>query len=141
MGTMASDPPLRVLVVDNSEPVCAATTEILNSLGYRANCETDSLNALKVFSANPNEFDLAIIEPMLPDLTGFDLAMRFREIRPSFPVMFYGGYVEKSLSRRIDINSLGPVVFKPCTTVELVTAIKDKLSAPVGGGSCGGGYP
>jgi DNA-binding response OmpR family regulator len=124
---MGSAVPLRVLVVDNDEPVCAVTAEILKSLGHGADCETDSLNALKIFSENPGKFDLAIIEPLLPDLTGLDLAIRFRHIRSGFPVMIYAGYVEESLSCRIDINSLGPVVFKPCTTVELAAAIKDRL--------------
>ena len=67
---MGSEMPLRVLVVDNDEPVCAATTGMLEYLGYHADCETDSLSALKVFSENPYQFDLAI---------------RFRHIHARFP--------------------------------------------------------
>jgi CheY-like chemotaxis protein len=116
------------VVVDNDEPVCAATAEMLESLGYRADCETDSLSALKVFSENPDQFDLAVIEPVLPDLTGLDLAIRFRHIRPDFPVLFYAGYVDASLSRRIEADRFGRVSFKPFTTNELAAAIKDRLS-------------
>jgi len=68
-------------------------------LGYRADCETDSLSALKSFSEAPAKFALAIIEPLLPNLTGLDLATRFRHIRADLPVVFYAGYVEESLSR------------------------------------------
>jgi len=89
------------VVVDNDEPVCAATAEMLESLGYRADCETDSLSALKVFSENPDQFDLAVIEPVLPDLTGLDLAIGLKAIRPAFPILFYAGYADESLSRRI----------------------------------------
>lgn len=125
---MGPDVSLRVLVVDNDEPVCTATSEMLESLGYRADCETDSLNALKVFSENPDEFDLAIIEPVLPDLMGLDLAIRFRYIRPGFPILFYAGYVDASLSRRIEADRFGHVALKPFRLNELAETVKDRLS-------------
>ena len=131
---MASELSVHVLVVDNDEPVCAATTGMLEFLGYRAECETDSLNALKVFSEDPGKFDLAIIEPLLPDLTGLDLAIRFRGIRPGFPVLFYAGYADESLSRRIEAEHHGRVVSKPVTLNELAAAIKDRLSTGTGHG-------
>ena len=129
---MGSEVPLRLLVVDNDELVCAVTTEMLESLGHRADCETDSLNALKVFSENPDEFDLAIIEPVLPDLMGLDLAIRFRHIRPGFPVLFYAGYVDASLSP--SNRSRGPragSLFKPShIESSWQRAIRDRLSGP-----------
>ncbi len=125
---MGSEVPLRLLVVDSDELVCAVTTEMLESLGHHADCETDSLSALRVFSDNPDKFDLAIIEPILPDLMGLDLAIRFRHIRPGFPVLFYAGYVDASLSRRIEAESLWQVLFKPLILNQLAAAIKDRLS-------------
>ena len=112
---MGSQMPLRILVVDSDEPVCAATAEMLEFLGYHADCETDSLHALKIFSDNPDQFDLAVIEPMLPDLPGLDLAVRFRHIRPDLPVLFYAGYVDVSLSHRID----GPSRARSFQTVQV----------------------
>jgi len=124
---MASSLPLRVLVVDNEELICDATTGMLERLGYRADRETDSLNALKNFSENPGEFDLAVIEPVLPNLSGLDLAVRFRHIRPDFPVLFYAGFVDEPLSRQIKAAGLGKVVHKPLTLKELETTIKNRL--------------
>jgi CheY-like chemotaxis protein len=129
---MESDLPLRVLVVDNDELVCAATTGMLELLGHRADAQTDGLSALKVFSDGPDEFDLAIIEPMLPGLMGLDLAIRFRHIRPGFPVLFYTGYVDESLSRGVQTASVGRVVFKPVTLNELAAAMNDGLVKPRG---------
>jgi len=125
---MASELSLRVLVVDNDEPVCTATAEMLESLGYQADCETDSRNALKVFAENPDKFDLAIIEPILPDLTGLDLAIGLKAIRPAFPILFYAGYADESIIGRIEAEGLGLVAFKPFKTNELAAAIRDRLS-------------
>jgi len=116
------------LVVDNDEAVCTATAEMLESLGYRADCETDSRGALKVFTENPDKFALAIIEPILPDLMGLDLAIRLRHIRPGFPILFYAGYADESIIGRIEAEGLGLVAFKPFKTNELAAAIRDRLS-------------
>jgi DNA-binding response OmpR family regulator len=125
---MASELSLRVLVVDNDEPVCTATAEMLESLGYQADCETDSRNALKVFAENPDKFDLAIIEPILPDLTGLDLAIGLKAIRPAFPILFYAGYADESLSRRIGVDGLGEVARKPFRLRELAAAVRGRLT-------------
>jgi CheY-like chemotaxis protein len=60
---MGSQLPLRVLVVDNDESASAATSGSLESLGHRADAETDGPGALRVFSENADEFDLAITGP------------------------------------------------------------------------------
>jgi len=125
---MSSILPLHVLVVDNDEAVCAATTGMLESLGHHAECETDSQSALRVFSENPDEFDLAVIEPVMPDLMGLGLAIRFRRIRPDFPVLFYAGYVEEPLHRQIETDGLGRVTIKPFLLNELAAGIEKRLS-------------
>ena len=69
-----------------------------NTWATEAECETDGQSALKIFSDNPDRFDFAVIEPILPDLTGLDLAIRLKAIRPDLPVLFYAGYVDEALS-------------------------------------------
>ncbi|HUJ69987.1 MAG TPA: response regulator [Syntrophorhabdales bacterium] len=124
---------LRVLVVDNDEAVCSATAEMLESLGYQADCETDSRSALKVFTENPDKFGLAIIEPLLSDIMGLDLAIRLKAIRPDLPVLFYAGYADESLALRIGAGGLGEVALKPFRLGELAAAVKDRLPPdPVG---------
>jgi hypothetical protein len=84
---------------------------MLEYLGYQAECETDGQSALKIFSDNPDRFDFAVIEPILPDLT----------------VLFYAGYVDEALSLRIEADHLGQVAFKPFRLNELAAAIRDRL--------------
>ena len=121
--------PPRVLVVDNDEAVCSATAEMLESLGYQADCETDSRSALKVFAENPDKFALAIIEPVLPDIMGLNLAIRLKAIRPDLRVLFYAGYADESLSSRIEADGHGQVALKPFRLSELAAAVKERLSS------------
>ena len=114
----------RVLVVDSNGVVCEATSEVVESLGYPATCETESRKALSIFSDNPDEFDLAIIEPRMPELAGVDLAIALRRIRPSFPLLFYAGYLDYPSKQRIEIDCPAPVAIKPMTSHELLEAIE-----------------
>jgi DNA-binding response OmpR family regulator len=100
---------------------------MLESLGYQADCETDSRRALKVFAEDPDKFAIAIIEPVLPDIMGLDLAIRLRHIRPDLPVLFYAGYADASLSSRIEADGHGQVALKPFRLSELAAAVKDRL--------------
>ena len=120
------------MIVDNGEPDREATAAMLHSLGYRVDTEANGPRALRLFSEAPNDYDLAIIEPLLPDLGGLSLGLRFRDIRPGFPVLFYAGYVDMSLSRRIEAAGFERVAFKPSMLGELAAAVKDlKVYGPL----------
>ena len=116
---MASLQTLHVLVVDSDRLTCEATTETVEALGHRATGETESARALKVFFANPYDFDLAIIEPVMPETTGLDVAIALRRIRPGFPVLFYGGYFDDTFRRKTATIRVGAIACKPLVSWEL----------------------
>ena len=125
---MRSKRQLHILFADADESIVQISTALLERLGHKVSGYNESLKALRAFSEEPDEFDLAIIEPMLPDITGLDLAIRFRHIRPDLPVLFYAGYVDASLSHRIEADRFGHVAFKPFRLNELAAMIRDRLS-------------
>jgi len=147
---MASGRKFHVLVVDDSDGMAELTVQMLERLGYSAQGETKSLTALRTFSDEPHKFDFAIIEPAVseqrgpvravlgkmrrgspvtPELTGLELATRFRRIKPGFPVMFCTGYIATSLAEEIKDAGFGEIIFKPLGLKELGEAIKDGLSS------------
>jgi two-component system, cell cycle sensor histidine kinase and response regulator CckA len=126
---MASNRAPHILVVDCDAYMVEVTTAMLQRMGYSTQGETESLRALRTFSDDPDKFDLAIVEPVMPDLTGIDLAQRFRRIRRNFPVMLYSGYFESPLHEAIEAAGLQPVVLKPLTSLELGGAVKVAVHA------------
>jgi CheY-like chemotaxis protein len=130
---MVSRRTLYVLVVDNDELVCAATTGVLEFLGCRADAVTGSLRALRAFSDQPDKFDLAVIEPVMPEITGLELAVRFRRIRPGFPVIFYAACVDEPLARGIEADGFGPAILKSLIPEELAKEIERKLHLRIRG--------
>ncbi len=131
---MASKRKLHILVVDNGEDMVTTTTTMLEQLGHSAQAETASLAGLRTFSQDPDKFDLAIVEPTMqgqagpevavigsmrrgspvtPELTGLELAVRFRRIKQGFPILLYTGYIEPPLAEEIKAAGLGEAILKP----------------------------
>src|SRR5208283_5751590 len=102
--------PLHILFVDDNESLVALFTKMLQGLGHTVDGQSLSLNALRVFSEEPDEFDLAILDHDMPELTGLELAERFRRIRPGFPVMLYSGHLDALTEERIAAAGIGHVV-------------------------------
>ncbi len=124
---MAARHALRILVVDHDEGVVNVTTSMLEHLGYIVQGEQESSRALRAFSKNPAKFDLAIIEPIMPKLTGVELAVRLKRMRKDLPVILYAGYVATPLKQMIKTARLGRTVFKPLSLRELGDAVKRAL--------------
>jgi CheY-like chemotaxis protein len=127
---MASRQGLHILLVDPDGGVMEATTGMLERLGYTVYGETKSLTALRTFSDDPDRFDLAIIEPSMPELMGLELAVRLGRIRRGFPVLFYTGYLDPSLEQAIGDTGVGWAVLKPLVSQELGEAVKERLRWP-----------
>ena len=121
---------LHILVVDCDEAAAEVTIAMLEHLGYTAQAETESLKALKTFSNEPDKFDLAIIEPVMPQLSGIDLAVRFRQIRKGFSVMLYSGYLDNPLGERIETAGLKGAIAKPLGLQELGVAVNIAARGP-----------
>ncbi len=124
---MRSSRLLHILFVDDDESLVALFTKLLQGLGHTVNGQSQSLNALRVFSEEPDEFDLAILDHDMPELTGLELAERFRRIRPGFPVMLYSGHLDALTEERIAAAGISHVVLKPVTVDQLEGAVRAAL--------------
>jgi DNA-binding NtrC family response regulator len=118
---------LHVLFVDDDETIVNAATAMLESIGHRAHGYTGSLKALKAFSEDPDDFDLAIVGHDMADMTGLELGERFRRIRPGFPVMLYSGQLDSPTTTTIGAAGLEHVIIEPVTVKKLERVVRAML--------------
>ena len=118
---------LHILFVDGDETILNASTRMLENLGHKVSGYNESLKALRAFSEDPDEFDLAIVAHDMPDMTGLELGERFRRIRPGFPVMLYTGRVDSSTRHTIDAAGLEHVIMVPMTVKKLERVVRAVL--------------
>ncbi len=117
---------LYILLVDDDQDVINVTSLMLQELGHVVRGETGSLNALRVFSEAPEDFDLAILDVSMAQLTGLELAQRFKRIQRGFPVILYGGNIDQVTIHGAEEGGISWFK-KPATMSKLETIIGEVL--------------
>ena len=122
----------RILLVDDEEPVAEFGRLALEQLGYQITARTGSVEALKLFQAAPDRFDLVITDLMMPNLNGFDLAKGILSLRPHLPIILLTGFSEivtTEYARKIGFREL---VMKPVVKSEIARVVRQVLDADAG---------
>jgi CheY-like chemotaxis protein len=73
---------------------------MLESLGYTVTTRTSSLEALELFKAKPDRFDLVITDMAMPNMPGDALSAELMKIRPEIPVILCTGTVQRSRTKQ-----------------------------------------
>jgi len=118
----------RILLVDDEAQVGRATQGILSELGYSVQPFTDSILALKRFWEEPDAFDLILVDHMMPQMTGVELAAAIKEARKDIPILLYSGYISKDLQDSCLQVGVGELLRKPYRMEELADALRRLLS-------------
>lgn len=118
----------RILFVDDEPDIVAAAKIILEQLGYEVVALTSSQEALAVFQADPEKFELIITDLTMPQLTGLDLAKAILSLRPEIPIILctgYGNTVTVERAKAIGITELYVKPFVPMKMAEMIRRILD----------------
>jgi signal transduction histidine kinase/ActR/RegA family two-component response regulator len=113
----------RILFVDDEKGIAKMATHMLTSLGYQAVVTSSSLKALDLFKENPDSFDILVTDQVMPDLTGSELAIQLREIRPDLPVVICSGFSRTLTSEKVEELDINEFLIKPISRQELGEAI------------------
>jgi PAS domain S-box-containing protein len=106
-------PGVRVMYVDDEEPLVVLATRWLGRLGYQVTGFSDSARALEAFKARPREFDAVISDFSMPGLSGLELVRQIMAIRPDIIVVMSSGYLEPEDRERAKELGALEVVLKP----------------------------
>ena len=117
----------RILLVDDEESVVSTEQRMLERyFDYKVTALTSSVEALEVFRAKPDQFDLVITDMIMPKMTGEILAKELIVIRPDIPVILCTGYSECIIKDR-DREMGGAVLMKPFDLFEMGMTIRKVL--------------
>lgn len=119
-----------ILVVDDEELLAAVIKQILESLGYRVEAETDSLKALALFGSSPERFDAVVTDMTMPHLTGIELATKMKAIRPSIPVIMCTGFSDHVSQKVVEELGIDALVLKPVLKADLARTVRTVLDRP-----------
>jgi CheY-like chemotaxis protein/anti-sigma regulatory factor (Ser/Thr protein kinase) len=117
----------RILLIDDEEQIVSMEQQMLENLGYQVTARTDSEQALREFSRQPQNFDLVITDMTMPHMTGDQLAKRLLDIKPDIPVILCTGFNEDISEEKALALGIQKFVMKPVIKNDLATTIRSVL--------------
>jgi two-component system, cell cycle sensor histidine kinase and response regulator CckA len=117
----------RILVVDDELACLELTQAMLSRYGYRVTTAQSGLQALQLLRDSPDSVvDLAIVDIVMRDMTGLEVAREIRQIFPKLPILFVSSYSQDPILRPPSTRDI-PFLAKPFTSITLTRKIREML--------------
>ncbi len=114
---------LRILLVDDEDLVRSATADMLRALGHTVRECRNGPDAIEIFRASPESFDLVILDMVMPLMSGAEALAAMRTLRPRLRAILSSGYrLDDEAQRVLGKGGLG-LIQKPFTLADLADAI------------------
>jgi PAS domain S-box-containing protein len=117
----------RILLVDDESSIAKVGSQILERLGYRVAARTSSVEALELFRAKPDDFDLVVTDMTMPNMTGDQLATELMKIRPDVLVILCTGYSNKISDQSAQAMGIKALIYKPIVKADLAKTMRKVL--------------
>ena len=114
----------RILYVDDEPALVKIGKRMLESLGYKVTGRTSSIEALQLFKAKSDCFDLIITDMTMPNMTGEQLARELMRINPEIPVILCTGYSTQINQHKATAMGIRALVSKPVLKKDFAEAIR-----------------
>lgn len=121
-----------ILVVDDDESVLHVVVLSLRKAGYTVMPATTSEDALKICSQCRDGIDLAILDVVMPTMSGPELLDCLQKHSGNVRTLFISGYPKDEAIRRTrTIPSKAEFLQKPFTPAVLRARVSDVLAQPI----------
>ena len=114
----------RVLFVDDERDLTGIAQRGLGRFGYNVRVFNEPREALAVFRAEPNGFDVVITDMTMPGLTGDVLATEIKRLRPDIPIILVTGYSDKITLELAVAAGINEFVYKPMSLTAVAQLIR-----------------
>ena len=116
-----------ILVVEDDEPVRAATARILSGAGYTVLEASSGKDALAVAAAHQGALHLLVTDVVMPGLAAPDLAGQLTGEHPGLKVLFTSGYTSDVIARHGLLESGTEFLEKPFARNSLLRRVREVL--------------
>lgn len=113
----------KILIVEDDNSLRELITKFLQQKGYIVITAEDSKNAREIYLANQNDIELVIIDVILPDDSGLNLADELKSINHKLKILLISGYTEEKINRQLINEKCYPFLRKPFSANELIDTI------------------
>jgi signal transduction histidine kinase/ActR/RegA family two-component response regulator len=120
-----------ILIVDDEAVLVRLAEEVLASLGYEPVGCVGAEEALHVFRAAPQRFDALLTDVRMSGMTGPDLALELRKLRPDLPVILMSGFCGPGVKAHAGAVQARAILLKPLKSAQLAQSLAAIFAQPV----------
>ncbi len=120
--------PMRVLQVEDDPTAAQAVEQMLESKGYA--CETTAYGEEAVALATLNDYDVILLDIMLPDIDGYEVLRQLQAAQVHTPVLIQSGLIGRDELEKGAGFGVDDYLVKPFTRSELAERIETALQRP-----------
>jgi CheY-like chemotaxis protein len=110
--------PTRLLVVDDESSARTYVERALRDAGYAVDTAVGGPEALSIVE-HEGTFDLFVLDVMMPEMDGHELARRMRDRHPDAKVLYFTGNLDRLLQEQTVLGKNEAILAKPATMAEL----------------------
>ncbi|MBN1867424.1 cache domain-containing protein [Candidatus Sumerlaeota bacterium] len=118
-----------ILLAEDDAMVSQLAQAVLERAGYRVLVARDGSQAVAAFDEDPNAVDLALLDVVMPRMSGRAVADRIRARRADLPIVFCSGYDFNVLAASLTEGEAHPLLRKPYSPSDLLAAVRDALGS------------
>jgi signal transduction histidine kinase/ActR/RegA family two-component response regulator len=117
----------RILSVDDEVVLRVLSKKILERCGYEVDVAEDGQKAVDLFSANPYQYDLVLLDLAMPRMNGRECFLRLRKMRDDIPVLVVSGYRDDSHLTEDILDGVEGFLEKPYNAMQLSHAVGELM--------------
>jgi len=124
-----------ILVVEDQAPIRTQIRRALERNGFAVVEANNVTEGLSIFQANHESISLAIIDIVMPGISGLDMASELNREHPGLKILYIAGYVGSVAMEVITRSSPEALLAKPFTMDTLIERVRTMLGFRTDGAS------
>jgi CheY-like chemotaxis protein len=112
-----------ILVVDDNEDLLETFAMILKRRGYEVQTACDGVDAVDKFKEQ--NFDVTLMDVVMPEMNGVDAFKKMREIQPEASIILMTAYSDEELMQTAKEEGVHLIIQKPIRIDKLIEMINE----------------
>lgn len=121
---------MKILLIEDEQKLADAIKRGLESKGYSVDIVSDGKKALMRISLHRNEYDVVILDLMLPSMDGQEICAKIRERDITVPILILTARAEVDTKVQLLLSGADDYLVKPFSFAELSARIQALLRRP-----------
>jgi PAS domain S-box-containing protein len=114
-----------VLLVDDESSLLMMESTLLKSIGFTTVTAANGREAVELYKLRGNEFDLVMLDLIMPEMGGIEAYHELRKINKTVPIIICSGYGAEAATDITSTDDKASFLHKPYNPVELCKLLKE----------------